>query len=277
MIGLSELKRLEPKTSNPRFYSELQVEDITRVGAKSLLVTLQDHSGQPLARLIIGKVRPAKWDPARTELYVRLADHAESWLVEGKVAVRRSAQDWLARDLLNIDRSRIQRARLDHADSEDVTISRTAATEPDFTLHDVPPGYQIQHAFAVNDVAYVWASLTLEDVILSRALAANEPLTTATMETFDGLRVTAQVKQVDGVNYALMSADAIARTPASNETPGTVGPGKDTAEEAQKLMRQWQGWAYRLSDVTFENLTKRKSDLMTIEQKSGADQPSSND
>ena len=53
LVGLTELRLIEPRTANPEMLERLGVEDPTRPGATSALLRVLDANGAPIAELIV--------------------------------------------------------------------------------------------------------------------------------------------------------------------------------------------------------------------------------
>ena len=97
LLGAAGMKRLEPKTSNPERYPKLWLEDPSGEDARSAGLALENASGAVLASWVLGDRRPSKSDAGRTELYIRVADDPQAWLVEGSVPGGDKIIDWLDR------------------------------------------------------------------------------------------------------------------------------------------------------------------------------------
>ena len=54
LFGLGQLRRVEPKTSNPELYDQIGVQDVDAKGAVSLQIKLSDAKGKTLAEIIVG-------------------------------------------------------------------------------------------------------------------------------------------------------------------------------------------------------------------------------
>jgi Domain of unknown function (DUF4340) len=169
LIGLAQLRRLEPKTRNPERYAELGLDDIGEKNTKSAHVSVTDSNGGKIADLIIGDRHPAKSDPSRSELFVRMQDDPQSWLVEGKLPNYYTTTDWLDKTILKLDRKRIREVTIIHEDGEEVAVRRQNKTANDFRLLNVPEEAKVKSAFSINSIADTFADLTLDDVLPGKA------------------------------------------------------------------------------------------------------------
>ena len=85
LLAISELKLKEAKTSREKLLPRLHLEDVTKKGSKSILLTLRDQKNNLIAELILGK--EAQQMPGVTGIgrYVRKPGEKTAWLAEGNV------------------------------------------------------------------------------------------------------------------------------------------------------------------------------------------------
>jgi len=301
LLGAANLKRLQPKTSNPDLYIKIDLQDVTAEGAKSVRYVLKKDS-TVVADSLFGKQRPAKADPSRDEYYVRLKDDPQSWLVEGKLKLAKSADDWLDTKILEVDRSRIRQAVVHHPGTENVVVRRENRSDKDFTLADVPTGAEVELQFGVNDVATSFASVSLDSVEPGSSIEISDNTgVKAVMETFDGLRVTMLTAKGEGVAYARFAASfepALVVDPEpdksketdANKTEETKEPEEskeqtnegpkpviktadDVKKEVATLNKRWSDWVYKLPEIKLKNITKPKAELYTIKKPEDTKKP----
>ena len=279
LIGVAELSRLEPKTRNPELYAKLDLEDVDVEGAKSTGFVLRDADGAVLAQWLLGKSRPAKVDPERRELYVRLAGDAQTWLAEGVVQADRRAVAWLSQGVLEIDRDRIRRVTVEHADGGEVRVERPDPAENDFELQAVPAGKRVEYPFAVNDLATSFSALRLDDVAAEPTVDFSAPAAKATLLTFDGLRVELERGRRDDEPFVRLTAafdETAVAAPAAEASSAELSTGSESAGvdaarksadevrgEVQTLNARWRGWAYRLPAFRLDSLFKPMAELVS--------------
>ena len=294
--GVNNLKRLQAKTSNPELYKKIELQEVTVKGSKSVRYVLKKDD-KVVADLLFGKQRPAKSDRTRDEFYVRLLDDPQSWLVEGKVKLLKSADDWLDQNVLEVDRSRIRQVTVTHTGAEQVVVRREKRTDRDYTLIDVPEGVKIDSQFAVNDVANSFASIKMEAVHPNSVVNIDDGSgIKAVMETFDGLRVvmrTAKKADTTYVNYEAVFDPLIAVVEKPSEDSKQEGSNEGTKEkvidgpkpviktgdqvkaEIASLNQRWKGWVYKLPEFKLNNITKPKADLYAKKKEEDSGQPAS--
>ena len=259
VVGAAGLVRLEPKTSNPDLYERIGLGDPARADSGSIRFTLLDEGGGALADFVVGKREPSRIDPALEEFYLRRPGDPRSWLVEGRLSVSRDPIQWLDREILGIDATRVRAVQVHQAGGGVLAVSRRRPEDPDFRLDNAPPGHEIAEPWRVNDIGRGLASLRLEEVRRAAPERPGDPDFTATLSTFDGLRVRLSVHREDAASYARLDAsfDEAARDPrfgpAGGDAEGVEGidgllAAPEVQEEARRLNEGWQGWEYRLAE-----------------------------
>lgn len=262
VVGAAGLVRLEPKTSNPDLYDRIGLGDPARADSGSIRFTLLDEGGGALADFVVGKREPSRIDLALEEFYLRRPEDPQSWLVEGRLSVSRDPVQWLDREILGIDAARVRAVQVHQAGGGALEVSRRRPEDTDFRLDNAPPGHEIAEPWRVNDIGRGLTDLRLEEVRRAAAERPGDPDFTATLSTFDGLRVRLSAHREDAASYARLDAsfDEAARDPrfgpAGGGSEGVEGvegiegllAAPEVQEEARRLNDGWQGWEYRLAE-----------------------------
>ena len=243
---------------------------------------------------VLGDRRPSKSDAGRTELYVRVADDPQAWLVEGSVPGGGKIIDWLDRVVARIDRERLRAVEVSHADGAVVAVSKEVPADSDFVLRDVPGGRETDSRYRVNDIGRFLEDLRFEDVAPESSLDfAGSMDKRVQVVTFDGLRVHLDAVMRDGDAWVRMRAEVdetLVETPgadaaaaadsgsgaAAEDAPGALRPLDEVRTEAERLNAQWRGWAYELPSFKRDYIAKRMDELTraieaTDEGKDGSD------
>lgn len=260
VVGAAGLKRIEPKTAKPELYSKLGVDDPSMESSQALAYTLEGAGGRKLAKWITGNVAPSKGDPEASEIYVRLPDNPQTWLVEGKLPRGRALIDWLDQAIVDIDRSRVHQVRVRHEDGEEIVVYKTTFAEKDFSLTDMPDDMDVNGQWRINDIGRAFTNLELSDVQQKDALPESaSPSLTATMHTFDGLEIVLKLYKVYGKSLCTLSAsyDESLR----NETEAKLAPG-EVRKEASALNEKWKPWIYNLPDFKANHLAQKREALL---------------
>ena len=247
LVGMVDLRKLEAKTNNPERFSELNLNDVTMPEAKSIEFTLYVDNRE-VAALLVGKTNPSPQNPDIKEAYVRIPGQTQVWLVQTVLEPQRDLIEWLDRRIIDLPRERVREARIEGESRKMIRIFRSSSQEKDFSLSDIPDGYQISHQFRVNDIGGLLDKLNLEDVELA---AHWQPSIQLTVETFDGLVVKASTGNGEYRAYWVFEAEAM---PDADEA---------VQQEVQELNQRWSKWMYKLSaarlntlETTFESLVE---------------------
>ena len=282
IIGLAELRIVEPKTQNVELYHKLGLEDVEAAGSTSALVSLKGEAGTVLARLIVGKRRLAKGNSSRQEFYVRKPDHPQTWLAIGRLELELSSDAWIDKQITNIDTQRIRQVRVMHQRGHTVTIRKDTPADTDYSLVPPPTRGKVRSQFTINNIADTAAHLTLDEV--RPATEVRLPArggVKAVLETFDGLRVTLRTVKTEGKNYVTASAafdeqlvqrpddestqagEEAEGKPKTPEKPTVLNSAEDVQREAKDLNERLSGWAFVIPQFRADNIAKRRRDLIS--------------
>lgn len=279
VLGLSELRPLEPKTSNPDLYSKIGVQNPPDTAppptpppanpddqppAQPTLVILSDAQGKPLASVILGTQR---WGTPPT-IFVRSANDKQSWLAQGKVDVPADAMQWIDRQALNIPRDRVRSVSIVHPDGAEIDASRTSPTDPAFFVKNIPAGRELSAPTAAESLATSLQSLSIDDVAPIDTLPFEAP-TVMVLRTFDGLVVTARTTAHDAkawVNFTFSFDDQITPAPPTPEAQPTPPAGQKSPDDVKKevadLTARLSPWAFAIPEYKAKSLTSHLEDLL---------------
>ena len=278
LLGAAGMKRVEPKTSNPELYPKLWLEDPSGKDAKSVRFVLEDAAGATLADWVLGDRRPSKADAGRTELYIRVADDARAWLVDGSVPGGPTVIDWLDRLVARIERERLRAVEVMHADGAVVTVNKSLPADDDFVLRDIPADRETDSQYRINDIGRFLEDLRFEDVVRSASLDfAGSVDKRMEATTFDGLRIRLETVMRDddawvqlraevdeGLVEASESDSAASDSEAGSESTDSqsaLRPLDEVRAEAESLNARWKGWAYELPSFKRDYIAKRMDEL----------------
>lgn len=297
IVGLAELKILEPKTRKPELYPRLGVEDVQSEKSASTLITLKDTQGRNLAAVILGKPREGGDEgPLAHSRYVREQGQEQSFLVQGALAVSADPTTWMKRDLMDIRGGRVREVNIEHpsdpAGQPGVSARRNKPEDIELSLQDVPEGYIARSVSVVTSLSTVLEELRFDDVRARRTLNWPQQTVVTTLRTFDGLNAVTRIAEIDGRKYAAFEFNADAQAantpvPAAETAPpiitaaGTPAPANPVgnkpaptvAEQAAALSAQVREWAYVLPDYKFDMLTRTKDSLIAEKKKTAAPPP----
>lgn len=238
IVGLSDAEILEEKTANPEKYQNLGVDDPEAGGdGIKVVVTGLDMSHS----VILGDVAQGNYR------YARVAGESTSYLINQNPDVPRSSGDWLMRDIVDIDRNQVQRVVISHADGESIVIEKSDQAQTDFAVQDIPEGRELSYATVGNGIAGALGKLALEDV---RAHIDAPSTSTVVFNTWDGLRVSAQVVSDDETSWISFSAELAG------------GESDDARAQVSAINERVSGWAYQLPDHKKNLLIRRWEDIL---------------
>ncbi|MCA9420557.1 MAG: DUF4340 domain-containing protein [Nitrospira sp.] len=241
LIGLAELRILEPKTKNPELYNRLGLQDKEQEGSLSTTVTLKTPNNPEAALVIVGNQRPAKGNPRMSEIYVRKPGDPQTWLVIGSLPLEKVPGEWLDKEITALPSKRVHRVAVTHPGGETLLVSKDKPEDLDFQLDSIPAGFKVSSQFNVNNVVGTLVQLPLEDVKKEQEVNFQDhPGVTAVLETFDGLRLHVQTAKQEDKIFGKFSAEfdpALVRLVDATPSPekGKTVPAQDSAQDEKAL------------------------------------------
>lgn len=237
IIGLAELRILEPKTKNPELYDRLGLQDKDQEGSLSTTVLLKTPNNPEAAVVIVGNQRPAKGNPRMSDIYVRQPGDPQTWLVIGNLPLEKVAGEWLDKEITALTSKRVHRVTVTHPGGETLMVSKDKPEDLDFQLDSVPAGFKVASQFNVNNVVGTLVQLSLEDVkkeedVHFQAYSG----VSAVLETFDGLRLHLKTAKEEDKIFGKVSAEfdpGLVRAEAANP-PSENGEKASASASAQK-------------------------------------------
>ena len=237
LIGLAELRILEPKTKNPELYDRLGLRDKEQEGSLSTTVTLKAPNNPEAALVILGNQRPAKGNPRMSEIYARKPGDPQTWLTIGNLPLEKVAGEWLDKEITALTTKRVHRVTVRHPDGETLLVSKDKPEDLDFQLDSIPAGSKVASQFNVNNVVGTLVQLSLEDVKEAQEVNFQDRSgVTAVLETFDGLRLHVQTAKQEDKFFGKFSAEydqkLVQPVDATTSTEnGETVPAQDSAQD----------------------------------------------
>lgn len=255
VLALSELRLVEPKTSDPERYARLGVGDVETPGSEALEVRVEDKTGKPILGVLVGKTREGAGGEM---LYLRNPAEARSWLAAGRVSAEKSVAAWTDGKILDLGQKRMQEIRLAAADGAVLEVRRKDDSDRPFAIVGMPEDRELASFYTINEIVDGLAELPFEDVRPLSGLSFDQTLGNAVYQTKDGLTVIVDFARLPGpkgaeeiwTHYAVQAA---------------TDAGEDVKREGEALKARLDGWAFRLADHrlarlrhTLETATKPK-------------------
>ena len=233
LLGLAELRYVEPKTRESALYARLGVENAGKRESKSTLVTVADAKGKLLADIIAGNSKYDELGGGDDGLYVRKPGDVQSWLARGSLGLAGDNGIWLDKALFDVPAAGIKEAVFVAADTQAVAIVRAAASDKFRLASPIPKGEKLKDGDPLAEPAGALASLELADVQPVAAFAwPTAGIAHARFTTFDGLTVTLDIADRDKTNWVRITA---------------TGSGA-AAAKAQAINAKVHGWLFAFPD-----------------------------
>ncbi|WP_343895374.1 DUF4340 domain-containing protein, partial [Craurococcus roseus] len=244
LVGLTEMRLLEPRTADPALHERLGVDDPSKPGSSGLLLRVQDTNGAQVAELVVGRRRVRTQGNLPESAYVRRPAEAQSWLAEGRLPVDADPRLWLDRDVVNLPAARVREVTVRRANEPELVLAREETAEAKLALA-APAGFQAKDEGALDEVAR-----TLEFVTFLEVKPEGERLGEALGETrfvlSEGMAIVAATFKDGDKLWLRLRAE---------------GTGNGVGAEAERLNARWRGWAYQVSTGKEKALLPRLEDL----------------
>ncbi len=292
LLGLADLTTLEAKTSNPKLYSKLGVEEVTDADAKSILLVLKKNPEEKVAAVILGRSQPAKGDSTLSEVYIRKPAEKQAWLAQGFLRVDRTPIDWLDKKILDVDGKRIRQVNLTSPEGEKVLVFKDKVEDADYQLAEIPEGSKLKAAYELGQIANALSYLNINDVAVEKDISFDEKNSyRGVFTTFDGLEVTMTTIEKDGKYYAKFASAFV--PPATPVKPVEVKdegkdkdkevakdqkeevkeakkdelkPAEEVKKEVETITKTLSGWVFEVPKYKADALSKKRADLLTTEK-----------
>ncbi len=264
LVGLSELKLLEAKTSDPSRYKRLEVEEPDTEEAQSVRFEIKDAAGKSMASGLVGRLNPNLFGEGGGGTYLRRGREEQSWLAAGEVSLGKTRNDWMVRDIVDIAAEKVRRAVIRQPDGAEIVVSQEKPDSGEYRLDGVPEGRKLKDSGEAKNLAGGLWRLTFEDVKPAADVAFAGKPNVSEYETFDGLKIHIEMTTVDEVVWGRFSATAEG---ASGEKA------EEVRKKAAEITERAKGWVYELSAGEGERLTTKIDDILE-EPKAKADKES---
>ncbi|WP_043339727.1 DUF4340 domain-containing protein [Belnapia moabensis] len=239
LVGLTELRLVEPRTADPGQHDRLGVEDPARPGSTGLLLRVLAAGGQPIAELVIGRRRVRTQGNVPESAYVRRPAESQAWLAEGRLPADADAQLWLDRDIANIAADRIRRVTIRRAGEPELVLARGDEAEAKLRLEQ-PIDPRPLDDVSLDEVGRSFEFLTFLDV-KPTAESPGTALGETRFDLIDGLAVTVAPRHDGETVWIGLAAE---------------GPG------SEPLNARWRNWIYQVGVWKEKAFIPRFEDLL---------------
>ena len=232
VVGLAALQTIEPATARADWYGKIAVDAPPK--GNGTLIEVLDDKGAILASLIMGKEIDIGDASGAAGIFIRKPGDKQAWLARSVFEPKSDAASWLNKNVISIDRARIQSADVTPVSGPGFDVKRDKPNDPDFTLAPIPAGREIAYPGAADSVAEAITGFSFDDVRPATDFDFSSAPRVVT-RTFDGLVVTVKIVTQGPDFWAVVYAEG--------------EPGKpDAAREARAIDAHADGWAYKLPD-----------------------------
>jgi len=200
LLKLSDATVLEQKTSNPKLYADLGVEDVKGKDAKGILVTLEGLK-QPV-KLIVGNFNGGGGGGT----FVRRDGEAQTLLIKGNITVEKTIAAWERHELTDIAANRLKQVTIANPEGKSLKIYKDQPGDANFKVADVPKGREVSSDFVANAVGATLSGLRSEDVFSAKEMPAPDKVYKVNYAAFDGLNLGMVAWVKDGKDYAQLTA-----------------------------------------------------------------------
>jgi Domain of unknown function (DUF4340) len=267
--ALARANTVEQKTARAEYLDRLGLSDIEKPDSKAVLVEgWVGTQAEALFRVLIGSEAEG-----RSGRYVRLAADNQAWLIDTSPDALASVGDWLDPRVLGLDFARVSGVVRTVPGKQGFTATRNNDAASSLAIAALPKGKKLTYASAFDNAARAVLTATVEDVKpLGDVAFAAEQTATTRIALFDGTRIdVSAIKREDGnwarfaVSFDAAAAPAANATPAAKATPtpaqgvkekADAKPDDDPHRQAADLAARLDGWAYKISDYVYEELSK---------------------
>jgi hypothetical protein len=246
LLGLAELRLVEPKTRKSALYPRLDVEDAGQKGAKSTLVTISDAKGALIGELIVGKHRIDELGGGSDGIYVRKPGDPQSWLARGTLDLGGDPAQWLDEKIVDLPGAQVKQALYTAPDGSKLTIARAKPGDA-LALAELPAGKKLKNNSTLDGLAGALADLSLTDVQPARAFTFPAAgVSHAQFTSFDGLVLTVDIVDQAGATWLHIAASG----------DGTAAP------HAAELNAKLAPWVYAVAAYKAKTLESKLGDII---------------
>jgi hypothetical protein len=262
LAALAQAEIIEPKTSNPKYFDRLALRDVANGSSGAILVELT-YGDESIAVLVGSAAQGRKGH------YVRMENEEQALLVDQALDVPGESSAWLETEIVDLAATEVVEVVVTHPDGETVSAVKISADDQDFILQEIPDDREIQSSWAVNSLGGVLAGLTLEEARQDSEIEWSGAIRLRLL-TADGLEVQAELNKFEEKNwirlmastYPVGSKDSDPAETGQEQDSIEVSAGRDRLARAGEINKRTGGWAYAISEINSEAMSKRMEDLL---------------
>ena len=246
IYGMAELDIVETKTDDESLLSKI---GLTQDSEDSVRITLTDAGDETISDILFG-ISQAVLSGQGQAWFVRHFEDNQSWLVNGKLPLNRSAYQWLNKTVLTLQPDEIVQVILNAGDKDSVVIEKSDESQL-FELQGLTEAEDVVD-YKIDDIVTSASAIQLDDVRQNstESKEANDPATVQ-LKTNSGLLVDIRIIDPEE-GWVQLTAD-------------TETDDQGVSEQSQTLNNKWSAWEFKIPNYKLESLMQNRQDL--IEQK----------
>ena len=261
VVGLAELKVLEPKTKLEKLYPRIQVDDLEKEKSLAKHLQVKGKNGEMLIDALIGRRNFDTTGLTDEGRYVRRVGEAQSWLVAGRFDIPDQIKKWVGKEFMNVDAKRIETSTTTHPDGTKLIVEREDRSGTRFKVLNVPKGREVEYQIDVDNISDGVDRIEFEDVGKPGENGIDFPkdkTISTTYHTYDGLIVVADVYAKDESKSEFWARfKASVSDKAENK--------EEIQKEADKINAEVTNWVYRIPAFKFRYMTRRLDEVLKKE------------
>ncbi len=257
LVGIAELKILEPKTKRPALYTRIQVDDLSveKSLAKHLIVKGKD--GEVLADALIGRRNFDTTGLTDEGRYVRRSGEEQSWLVAGRFDMPDAIKKWVGKEFMDVDDKRVDTATTVQPDGTKLIVVRAKQGETHFDVTNVPKGREVEYQIDVDNISDGIDKIELEDVKQAGEVDFPKDKTIHTIyHTYDGLQVDVDLQGDDKTSIFWAKFKASVAPDAKEEDKAA------RQAEADKINAAVSPWIYQIPAFKYRYMSRRLDEVL---------------
>jgi hypothetical protein len=261
VIGLAELKVLEPKTKLEKLYPRIQVDDLEKENSLAKHLQVKGKNGEMLIDALIGRRNFDTTGLTDEGRYVRRVGEAQSWLVAGRFDIPDQIKKWVGKEFMNVDAKRIDTSTTSHPDGTQLIVQRQDKSGTRFKVLNVPEGREVEYQIDVDNISDGVDRIEFEDVAKPGEHGIDFPkdkTIRTTYKTYDGLIVEADVYAKDESKSEFWGRfKASVADSAENKD--------EVQKEADKINAEVTNWVYRIPAFKYRYMSRRLDEVLKKE------------
>jgi hypothetical protein len=259
VVGLAELKVLEPKTKLEKLYPRIQVDDLEKEKSLAKHLQVKGKNGEILIDALIGRRNFDTTGLTDEGRYVRRVGEAQSWLVAGRFDIPDQIKKWVGKEFMNVDAKRIDTATTTQPDGTKLMVQREEKDGTRFKVLNVPKGREVEYQIDVDNISDGVDKIEFEDVAKPGEIDFPKDKTIhTTFNTYDGLIVDADIYPKDESKSEFWGRfKASVSDKAENKD--------DIQKEADKINAEVTNWVYRIPAFKYRYMSRRLDEVLKKE------------